>query len=397
MRWQTCGNWEGCRRGTDSRKPPHRTQPDQRTGGPSQRCAAGKPAPGRRVGHAVRPGQHHQEVHLAHQGVSHPVRRHGRGVGRHVEGWEKPSGAEREARLGLRALLASLERTLPTQVRSMAARVRTASQMLLSRRRAVRMGPDSAQNIMRSKRCAPSHCISINSIDANYYLTIMTVPTQNHATPTLGDVESRVRQDLYDLRDKLSYSGSSHRWTCRFSRARGRRSSRARTASRVIAVQHVPAAAYDEDPLDAFSDAWRAFVGYRNAMADVQQLRRPAAMALIFAETRTKPIATSEQAAHPKGARRANQRPAGAWGTRFGLASITRRLTSPRAAITGRPGRLAPRQASRALLASLERTLPTLARSWQQDSGRPCNVVVEAESRAHVARFMSEHHDVTTL
>ena len=52
-------------------------------------------------------------------------------------------------------------------------------------------------------------------------------------------------------------------------------------------------------------------------------------MALILANPRTEPSPTSEQAAHPKGARRANQRPAGAWGTRFGLASTTRRCTSP--------------------------------------------------------------------
>ena len=284
------------------------------------------------------------------------------------------------------------------------------------------MGPDSAENVMRPTRCAPSHCISINRIGANYYLTVMPVQTQNPATPTLGDIESRVRQDLDDLRDKLSYSGSSRRWTCLFSRARGRRSSRARTASTVIAVQHVPAAAYDEDPLDASSDTWRAIVGYRNAMADVQQLRRMAAMALISAEIRTKPFATSERAADPKGARRANQRPAGAWGTRFGLASTTRRFTSPRAAITGRPGRLAPRQASRARSWQARRrpgeAVGSEARSaigaegapggpredftdagalMPRDSGRPCNVVVEAESRAHVAKFISEHHDVTTL
>jgi len=149
----------------------------------------------------------------------------------------------------------------------------------------------------------------------------------------------RIRQDLDDLRDKLSWPVGFRRWTSLLSRvSRAIALPGSNRSEGVIAVPDVLAAVANEDPPDTSSDTWRAIIGYRNAMADVQQLRRLAAMALIFAETRTKPIATSEQAADPKGARRANQRPAGAWGTRFGLASTTRRLTSPRAAITGRPG-----------------------------------------------------------
>jgi Fic family protein len=94
------------------------------------------------------------------------------------------------------------------------------------------------------------------------------------ATPTLSDVEIRVLQDIVELRDKLSYSVSSRRWTSLLSRvlrAKAIQGSNNIEGYRVT-VQDALAAVDREDPLDAPSDTWRAIVGYRNAMAYVRQL-----------------------------------------------------------------------------------------------------------------------------
>jgi Fic family protein len=94
------------------------------------------------------------------------------------------------------------------------------------------------------------------------------------ATPTLTDLEIRVHQEIDELREKLSYSVSSRRWTgllSRVARARAIQGSNSIEGYHV-SVEDALAAVDGDDPLDATSETWSAIVGYRNAMTYVLQL-----------------------------------------------------------------------------------------------------------------------------
>ena len=94
------------------------------------------------------------------------------------------------------------------------------------------------------------------------------------ATPTLTDLEIRVHGEIDQLRDKLSYSVSSRRWTgllSRVSRAKAIQGSNSIEGFHVT-VEDALAAVDGEEPLDASTETWSAIVGYRNAMTYVLQL-----------------------------------------------------------------------------------------------------------------------------